>query len=369
MPERIEQQNSRLGTEGRSAWMNIAVLGLALAGLLSQKSHAPVPSRVISSPARTKPSAPDRPAVAPAAAAAPVDHPSGMIGIGRSIADRIGRDNITLVAAGIAFYAMLSLFPALAALVSLYGLVGNPADVARRISDYGNLLPPEALKLITGGLDSFASKNGSQLSLALVTSVLLALWSARAGVTAVMTGLNIAYEEVEQRSFIMQNVVALLLTLGSVVFGVVVMVGIAVIPLVLKLVYLGNVAATVINIARWPILAVLVVFGFAVIYRIAPSRSHARWRWITWGSAIAALLWLLGSFAFSFYVGAFGSYDATYGSLGAVVVLLLWLWVSALVLLFGAEIDAELDKRATEGGSPLASVPAGAGPPVERHAA
>ncbi len=290
-------------------------------------------------------------------------HAPGFVGLGKSILDRTGRDNITLVAAGVAFYVILAIFPALAMTVSLYALFGNPADVAIRIQSYGGLLPPESLKLITDGLNSFAQKSNSQLSLALVTSVLLALWSARAGISSVMTGLNIAYEETETRSFIMQNVIALALTAGGVVFAIMVFVAVPIVPIALKLLHIGGLAATLVDLLRWPILALFVAMGFAVIYRYAPSRSHPRWRWISWGSVIATLCWLVGSILFSVYVGRFGSYDATYGSLGAVVVLLLWFWVSALVLLLGAEIDAELDTRASATASPLGGTAPSVGPP------
>ena len=138
---------------------------------------------------------------------------------------------------------------------------------------------------------------------------------------------------------------------------------VAVVPIVLKFLYLDGIFTLIFDIARWPILAILVALGFAVIYRWGPSRTNPHWRWISWGSGIATLLWLIGSALFSLYVSRFGSYDATYGALGAVVVLLLWLWVSALVLLIGAEIDAELDQRATTTGSPLASVSPGAAKP------
>lgn len=349
------------GRKAESALTTLAILSFALVGLVTKRSNVaaqpsvPGPQQASASDQGTR--SPLGAGSDPGASAPPVDHPPGLIGIVRTIFNRIGRDNITLVAAGVAFYAMLAMFPALAAIVSLYALVGDPADVARRISEYGSLLPPEALKLITDGLQGFAQKSGSQLSFALGTSVLFALWSARAGISSVMTGLNIAYEETEKRSFIMQNVIALVLTLGAVVFTIVIILAVAVVPIVLKFLSLSNLTATLLDILRWPLLAVLVILGFAVIYRWAPSRSHPRWRWITWGSAIATGFWLLGSFVFSIYVSKFGSYDATYGSLGAVVILLLWFWVSALILLTGAEIDAELDARDTKAGSPMAALP------------
>ncbi len=358
---------SKGATPGR-AWTTVAVLGFALVGVLQgqQSNRSLSPSRAgpdRGTTPQTKAGSPDASVGTSDAKAGsdgkPTEHPPGFMGIARSVFDRFGNDNISLVAAGVAFYVMLSIFPALAAMVSLYALVGNPDDVASRIQDYSYLLPPEAMKLIIDGLHNFAKTAGSTLTWALATSVVLALWSARAGVSSVMTGLNIAYEEVETRSFIMQTLIALGLTMGGVLFAVVVIFAVAVIPIILNFLPFGSFLGAVLNFARWPVLAVLVVLGFAVIYRVGPSRKGASWRWITWGSGIATVLWLAGSLLFSIYVGKFGSYEATYGALGAVVVLLLWLWVSALVLLVGAEIDGELDQRATNAGSPLAAVPPG----------
>ena len=306
-----------------------------------------------------------QPAVNPSTTtAAPVDHPAGLIGIGRSIIDRFGRDNASLTAAGIAFYLLSSIFPGLAALVSVYGLFGDPADVGRQIAPFAGLLPPDAMKLLNDGLQGFIkSSANSHLSFALVTSLLIALWSARAAMASIMAGLCIAYEEVDKRSFVVQTLVSLALTIGAVAFAMVAIFAIAVIPALLAFVYLDKPVEAALVWGRWPILAMLVVLGFSVLYRFAAYRTHPRWRWITWGSGIATVLWLGGSVLFSFYVSHFGSYNATYGSLGAVIVLLLWFWVSALVLLLGAEIDSELDVRATDGGSPTAGTAPSAGPP------
>jgi membrane protein len=382
---------SKGGTSG-SAWTAAAVLGFALVGVLRRQQgtepagpRPPLPANAPPDAARTgmraaggqgtggqgtggkgagEKGAGEKGRINDAKAGTdgkPTEHPPGFLGIARSVYDRFGNDNISLVAAGVAFYVMLSIFPALAAMVSLYALVGNPDDVASRIQDYSYLLPPEAMKLIIDGLHNFAKTAGSTLSWALATSLVLALWSARNGISSIMTGLNIAYEEIETRSFVVQTAIALGLTLGAILFAIVVVFAVAVIPILLNFLPFGSVAGTLLNFARWPILAVLVALGFALIYRVGPCRKDASWRWISWGSGIATVLWLAGSILFSVYVGKFGSYDATYGALGAVVILLLWLWVSALVLLVGAEIDDELDERASRTGSPVAPVAPGKG--------
>ena len=349
-----------------------ALAALAISNFLRGTGHQTAPAAAASNARKVRPQAARQPSdvheagtSAPGGvAAAPVDHAPGLIGIGRSIIDRFTRDNATLTAAGIAFYLLLSIFPGLAAMVSIYGLFGDPADVGRQIAPFAGLLPPEAMKLLNDGLEGFIkSSANSHMSLALVTSLLLALWSARAAISSIMTGLNIAYEETERRSFIVTTLISLALTIGAICFAVIAIVAIAVVPAVLAFVYLGSTVETLLAYGRWPLLAALVVFGFAALYRFAPDRSHARWRWITWGSATATALWILGSVGFSFYVSRFGSYDATYGSLGAVIILLLWFWVSSLVLILGAEIDSELDLRATTAGSPTAGAKRSAGPP------
>ena len=290
----------------------------------------------------------------------PVTHRPGFVGLVWSVVDRIGRDNVTMIAAGVAFYALLAIFPALAAMVSLYGLFGDPSEISRQVMSFSGLLPPEALKLIMDGLASFTSNSSSKFNLALVTGLVLAIWSARAGIQSIMTGLNIAYEETERRSIIVQNLTAIAMTFATVVLTAAVVFAIAVLPAALALLDLPPRLATVIALVRWPILTIVILLGFAVLYRYAPCRREPKWRWITWGSATATTLWLLGSLLFSYYVSHFGRYDATYGSLGAVVVLLLWLWVAAVFFLLGAELDAELHMRALNTGSPTSGMPTSA---------
>ncbi|MDX7953174.1 YihY/virulence factor BrkB family protein [Lichenihabitans sp. Uapishka_5] len=346
------------------------IVASAVMSSLGRFKPAPVPAKpdgVDDIPILPPPAQPSSPTALPTAGglvAAPVAHKPGLFGIVRSIIDRFSRDNATLTAAGIAFYLLSSVFPGLAALVSVYGLVGDPSEVGRQIAPFAGLLPPEAMKLLNDSLQGFIkSSANSHVSIALATSLAIALWSARAAMAAIMTGLNIAYEEVDKRSYVVQTLVSLGLTIGVLAFVAVAIFSIAVVPALLALFYLGETLQALLEYGRWPLLASVVVFGFAVLYRYAPYRSHPRWRWITWGSGIATVLWLSGSILFSFYVRHFGSYDATYGSLGAVIILLLWFWFGALVMILGAEIDSELDVRATLGGAPTAGTPPSAGPP------
>jgi membrane protein len=285
------------------------------------------------------------PGAAPASAKAPSHpNPAALWQIGKNVAARVSKDNLTLVAAGVAFYAMTAIFPALAAFVSIYGLFADPNAVQQQIAGFSGLLPPNSLKLLTDALQSFASKSTSSLNVALFFSVALAMWSAKAGVTALISGLNIANQTDEKRGFIAQQLIALALTVGALLFAMVAFAAVALLPIVIDVLPLSDAAKTTLGLGRWPLLAVMVSFGLAVVYRFGPYREQAKWRWITWGAAIATVLWIIGSVAFSFYASRFGSYDVTYGTLAAPVILLLWFWVSALTVLMGAEIDAELEQ-------------------------
>jgi len=269
--------------------------------------------------------------------------PATLVEIAKNVFVRIGKDNLSLVAAGVAFYAMTAIFPAIAAFVSIYGLFADPAKVQDRVASLSSLLPAQSLKLLTDALQSYASKSHSTLNFALLVAVALALWSAKAGVSALMAGLNIANEQEEKRNFIMQQAAALALTLGAMLFGTIALAALAVLPVLIGFLPLPTEVKTALDLGRWPLLAALVAFALAVVYRFGAYEEHPKWRWISWGAAIATILWIIGSALFSFYVSRFGSYDATYGSLAAPVVLLLWFWLSALSVLVGAEIDAELE--------------------------
>jgi membrane protein len=259
--------------------------------------------------------------------------------------NEIGEDNISHIAAGVGFYALIAIFPAFAALVALYGLVANPADVAQHTALLSAFLPAEALKLLTDALNNLVTKEKTGLSFGLLISVLLAIWSARVGTGALMTALNMAYGERERRNFIWFNIIALALTAGLVLFGIIAIFTVAVIPVALNFLPLPESWLGIISAVRWPILAVLVMFALAVIYRVAPSRERARWQWVSPGAIAATLLWIVGSALFSIYVSRFGSYNETYGSLGAVIVLLLWFWLTSYIILAGAELNAELEHQ------------------------
>ena len=256
-----------------------------------------------------------------------------------------GRDNLSLMAAGIAFYALLSFTPGLTALVALYGLVFDPSQVQAQVASLEGMIPEEARSVIAAQLNSIVQASSSKLGVGLFVSLALALWSANSGTGALMSALNVVYGEREKRSLLRYYANALALTAALVLFGIVSLLLVAVIPAVIGLLPLGDFGKTLVDWSRWPVLMLLAGTAIAFIYRYAPSRAEPRWSWASPGAALATVVWLAGSALFSLYVEKFATYNKTYGSLGAVVVLLLWLWLSALSVLIGAELNAELEHQ------------------------
>jgi membrane protein len=269
---------------------------------------------------------------------------AGWKAIVSQVAKQIGEDNLSLVAAGSAFYVMLAIFPALAAIVSIYGLFANPETVQQQVQAVQGVLPPQAGQLVDQQLNRIASTGGRALGLGALVGFVVALWSATKGVKSLMTALNIVYGEREKRGFIKFNGEALLLTFVLLVFVVVALVGIAFVPVAIGAGFSGRLAA-VSDWLRWPLLGIASIVVLDVLYRYAVCRAHGQWRWVTWGAVAATCLWLGGSALFSWYVSSFGSFNQTFGSLAAVAVLMMWLWLSAFFVLLGGELNAEIERR------------------------
>jgi membrane protein len=275
---------------------------------------------------------------------------------------RIYRHNLSALAAAAAFYALLSIFPTLTALVSLYGLVTDPAMAERQVAAMAGVLPPEALKLVATWLQALVQGPAERFGIGLLISVLLALWSVWSATVMLMNAINTCYGDKETRSFVRFNLEAVVLGAGLVLFGVAAITLVAVVPVLLDSLHAPSAWHAVISLVRWPILAALVITLLAIIYRYGRARVLRKWEWISWGAATATALWLIGSIVFSFYVSEVGSYDRTYGSLGAVIVLLLWFYMTAYVILIGAELNAEAERQAAGQGSALPK-PAGGDAP------
>jgi membrane protein len=254
-------------------------------------------------------------------------------------------DNVDIIASGLALYALLAVFPALAAAVSIYGLFATPTDIAGHLQQVSAMLPAEATKILAQQLRELTRHSSDTLSIGIIVGIAVALWSARKGMVALMKVTNVAYDEDEHRGFFKQLFISLSFTVGAVIgFLAVLLLGVAV-PLAVSLLPLGSAVEIVLLAVRWLLLFGVAVLGLAVVYRFAPDRQPARWRWVTPGSLIAASLWLIGSVLFAFYVRNWGSYGKTYGALGGVVILLMWFYLSAYVIILGAEINAEVERQ------------------------
>lgn len=263
----------------------------------------------------------------------------------RRVGRQLSRDRISIVAAGVAFYALFAVFPGLAALVSIYGLLFDPQQVSEQIRALGSILPPEASDLLVQQLGDVSASEKSSLGLAAAGGTLVALWSASKGVKTLMEALNVAYHEEERRGFLRLNATALLLTLGAVIATVIAIALIVALPAIIAFVGLGRLAEGLLAIGHLALLGLLMAFGMAIVYRFGPSRAHSRWNWVTPGAIAGTALWLAGSALFAIYVRNFASYNETYGSMGAVVILLTWFLLTAYAILIGAEINGAIERQ------------------------
>lgn len=253
----------------------------------------------------------------------------------------INEDRIVATAGGVSFFVLLAVFPGLAGAISLYGLIADSHTVSQHLDLFSGLLPEGGLQIMRQQLDTLTSQPAPKLGAATLISLLFSLWSANGGVKALFDALNVAYEEPEKRSFLRLNLVSIALTLGSIGFMIASLLAITVVPQALQ--WMGWVhAGIVFDWLRWPTLLVVASFGIAIVYRFGPSREHPQWRWITPGNVFATFAWVAASLLFSWYTGHFGSYDKTYGSLGAAIGFMTWLWISTIVVLVGAKLDVEL---------------------------
>jgi membrane protein len=271
--------------------------------------------------------------------------PRGWFAILKRVKAEVKQDNVPLLAAGVAFYAMLAIFPAIIAVVTVYGMVADPAQVESQVSEFAKSLPSGADQLITEQLTNVVNAGRQSLSIGLALSLLAVLWSVSSGVQGLVKSLNVIYDERETRGFVKLRGLSLLLTLGAIVVAVIALALIAVFPNFVESLGLGQAGELAASIGRWVFLAALMLVALGVVYRFAPDRANPRWRWVSWGAVVALALWLLGSVGFSWYVDNFGKYNQTYGALAAVIILLLWLFLSAFAVLLGAELDAETERQ------------------------
>ncbi|MBA3282497.1 MAG: YihY/virulence factor BrkB family protein [Acidimicrobiia bacterium] len=278
----------------------------------------------------------DRPSEIPA---------KGWRDVARRVIGEVKTDNLPLLSAGVAFYALLAIFPALVAVVSIYGLVADPSEVGRQMESLTRTLPADAADLLVDQVRTIVATSDGKLGVSAAIGIITALWSASSGMKWLLTALSLVYDEPEDRKFVKLRGTALILTIGAIV-GFVISLGlIAATPALARLVGLGSTGKIVATVLRWPLLAALVVGGLAVIYKWGPNRDRAKWRWVSWGSGIAAVIWLVASAGFALYAAVAGDFQESYGSVGGVVVMMLWLFLSVFSVLLGAEVNAEMEHQ------------------------
>lgn len=264
-------------------------------------------------------------------------------------------DRVTLIAAGVTYFLLLSLFPALGALVALYGFIADPVTIIDHISFVASILPPGSFDIVLGQLNALTQQKSSTLSIAFFSGLIIAIWSANNGMKALFEAMNVAYKESEKRNFFRLNLLSLTFTFGALIVVIVIIAAIGVLPAALAYLWLDRWQELLARFARWPFLILFVGFGITVVYRYGPSREQAKLRWINWGVAFSTSLWFVASLLFSYYLENFANYNATYGTLGALIGLMVWVWISVIILIVGAQINAELEHqtaRDTTTGSP-----------------
>jgi membrane protein len=255
------------------------------------------------------------------------------------------RHRLLALAAGITYYNLLAIFPALAALVAIYGLFSDPATISAHLDQASGILPQGGLDVARDQLTRVASKGAPTLGWTFTFSLAISLWSANAAMKSMFDTLNVVYGEEEKRGVIKLNAVSLAFTVAGILFVLVAIAAVVALPVALNHFGLSHASDILMRIGRWPALFVMIALVLSLIYRFGPSREAPRWRWITWGSALAAVLWIAASGLFSWYTSNFGSYNETYGSLGAVIGFMVWMWISAITVLLGAELDAEMEHQ------------------------
>ncbi|WBU64150.1 YihY/virulence factor BrkB family protein [Paracoccus aerodenitrificans] len=266
-------------------------------------------------------------------------------GVLKGVVTEIGEDRVTSVAGGVTFFGLLALFPAITALVSIFGLVADPEVIAEQMDNLSSVIPPAAFEIINGQVEAIINSPGTALSFAGIIGLFLTLWSANGGMKALMDALNVAWFQRESRGFFKLNLVSLTMTLGAIVLVMALVGTIAVLPAVLNWLPLPDATKDMVSMIRWPIMFAVLFLAISALYRWGPSRNDANFNWFSPGALFASVGLVAASALFSFYASNFANYNQTYGTLGAVIVLMMWLWISAIVVLVGAEINAVAERH------------------------
>jgi membrane protein len=254
----------------------------------------------------------------------------------------INEDRMMAVAGGVVFFILLAIFPGITAFVSLYALFADPTTISAHLAAAADMMPTEAFRLLRGEVERVASKGAGSLGFASIFGLLLALWSANSGMKSIFDALNVANDETEKRGFIRLNLTSLAFTLGTIAFMLIAVGAVVVVPLIFGQIGLQDLTGAIVSVMRWPVLFILLAAALSILYAYGPSKPTSRWHWVTTGSLVATFLWVLAGALFSWYLAHVADYSATYGTLGGAIGLMMWLWISFLVILAGAELDQEI---------------------------
>ena len=262
--------------------------------------------------------------------------------------EQIGEDRLLAVSAGVVFYGLLAFFPAITALVSSYALFADASTINDHLAALSGILPEGSFSIVQDQVGRVLSKGNIKIGTTFAVSLLLAIWSANGGMKAIIDALNVVYEEKEKRGFFALNATSLGFTVGGLV-GILIAIGLVIAaPIFLSSIGLNGSTETIVKYGRWPALALVLLIGLAVLYRFAPSRTKPQWRWVSIGSVTATVTWIIGSASLSYYLANYAGYNDTYGSLGAAIGLMMWMWMSTIVVLFGAELNSEIEHQTAQ---------------------
>ena len=338
---------------------------VAIAGWLLPKTGVVSDSKTPEQPETKSPQSGKKDAVSKDQAGSGAEGPSeipprGWLNVAKRAAAGFSEDRVMTEAAGVTFYALLALFPAVASFISIYGLFADPAKLTDQLQSLGGIVPGGGVDIIKAQVTSLTASGQKALGFGALVGLATSLWSANAGMKSLFSALNVVYHEQEKRSFLRFTLEAFAFTIGAIGFIIVALLAVVAIPVILSFVGLSSIAETLLSVLRWPFMLVVVTVALSMVYRFGPSRNKARWQWVTWGGAAAAILWLIASLAFSYYVANFGNYNKTYGTLGAAIGFMTWIWISTMVVLMGAELNAELEQQTERDSTVGPEKPAGA---------
>lgn len=348
-PERPSPSSGAIGVRLALAFAGLWLASRSLGGVTTPASDAQgADDRAPDARRERHDDTPDVPGTAGRGAETPDEiPPKGWQEILWRLKDEIENDRVLAVAAGVTFYVLLAVFPAITALVSIYGLFADPSTIQQHLASVASFIPGGALDIVGAQIERITSQGDGKLGFALAFGILTSIWSANAGMKALFDALNVAYGDSETRNFFKLNAVSLAFTGGMLVLAVLALAAAVAVPILLKQVNLGAAFETAITWLRWPVLFLILVGALAVLYRFGPTRKKPRWQWITIGSTLAGAAWVAASAGFSYYASNFGSYNETYGTLGAAIGFMTWVWISVIVVMVGAELNSEIETQAT----------------------